>query len=159
MHSAESLALMEDEHLATGPSRIGYWRLGCLMGLGNGSRHDGKAMQCFILIWFNGQWLMREGLWICGLAKFPPYSYVIILRMHHYTVHESCLMRYALYEYACWPLPLSLLSFWSYTSGINDHGMDYEKARYCSWGPKTALSAPLRSLATNRMQLCNLTQL
>ena len=79
---------MEDEHLATGLSRIGYWRLGSLMGLGNGSRQDGKAMQCFMLIWFNGQWLMREGLWICG--KFPPYSYVIILRMQHYTVHESC---------------------------------------------------------------------
>ena len=89
MHSAESLALMEDEHLPNGPSRIGYWRLGVLMGLGKGSRQDGKAMQCFMLIWFNGQCLMREGLWICGLAKFPPNSYVIISRMH-YTVRESC---------------------------------------------------------------------
>jgi len=51
---------------------------------------DGKAMQCFMLTWFNGQCLMREGLWICGLAKFPPNSYVIIPRMHHYTVYESC---------------------------------------------------------------------
>lgn len=49
-----------------------------------------------MLIWFNGQCLMREGLRICGVAKpFPPNSYVIISRMDHYTytlytVHESC---------------------------------------------------------------------
>ena len=77
------------------------------MGLGKGSEQDGKAMQCFMLIWFNGQCLMREGLWICGLAKFPPNSYVIISRMHHYTVHESCFDAVCiLYEYACWPLSL-----------------------------------------------------
>ena len=160
MHSAESLALMEDEHLATGPSRIGYWRLGCLMGLGNGSRQDGKAMQCFMLIWFNGQWLTREGLWICGLAKFPPYSYVIILRMHHYTVHESCfdaicivrirLLGIAIVHYCLFGLTLPALMIMGWIMERHDSARGVQK---------TALSAPLRSLATNRMQLCNLTHL
>ena len=62
MHSAEFLALLEDEHLSICPSRIGYWRLGGLMGLEKGSGQHGKAMQCFMSIWFNGQCLMREGL-------------------------------------------------------------------------------------------------
>ena len=86
MHSAESLALMEDEHLPIDPSAIGYRRSGGLMGLGKGSGQDGKAMQCFMWIWSNG--LPNAG-GALGSAKFPPSSYVIISRMHHYTVHES----------------------------------------------------------------------
>ena len=47
---------------------------------------------CFMLIWFNGQCLMREGLRICGLAKpFPPNSYVIISRIHHTTPYTLTL--------------------------------------------------------------------
>ena len=51
---------------------------------------------CFMLIWFNGQCLMREGLRICGLANLSPqilmssFRAYTTLHLHAYTVHESC---------------------------------------------------------------------
>ncbi len=107
------------------------------MELGKGSGQDGKAMQCFMLIWFNGQCLMREGLWICGLAKFPPNSYVIISRMHHYTVHESC------FDAVC-ICTNTLVGHCHYCSsvlhfGINDHGIGLWEVRILLVGSKKQL--------------------
>ena len=47
---------------------------------------NGKAMQCFMLLRFNGRSLMWEGHWICGLPNFSCHHYA---RAPLYTVHES----------------------------------------------------------------------
>lgn len=84
------------------------------MGLGKGSGQHGKAMQCFMAIWFNGTMPNAGGALICGLAKSSPKF--LCHHFAHAPLHCTRILfltRYALYEYDCWPL--SLLIFGLYT--------------------------------------------
>ena len=74
---------------------------------------------------------MREGLLdlrfgLRALAKFPLNSYVIISRMHHYTVHESCFDAICIVRIRLLAIVIiGVFASTLYNCGLNDDGMDY----------------------------------
>ena len=86
-----------------------------------------------MLTWFNGQCLMREGLWdlrfgLWALAKFPPKflcHHFAHTPLHTYTVHESCFDAICIVRIRLLAIVMNVFACTLYNIGINDDGMDH----------------------------------